>query len=335
MNMKADFYRLIVLAVFLTYGLCPAMAEESKKFKVLVVMSYEEAMPWVIDIKGGIDSALSKTCEIRYAYMNTRNDFEGGKEKARQIYALYQEFQPDGVIAADDDAQVLFVVPYLKDKVKTPVIFCGVNKEPETYGYPASNVSGILERIHFAESIAFLQQIVPSVKTIAYLMGDNPTSKGYYQQIEKEKEGYSAKSAAFKFVKTLDEAVAAANDLKTQCDAVFIENITGIKDKNDKPLTEQEAIPILAKACGKPTMGANISIIKFGLLCAVVKTGQEQGETSANMLLRAMKGTPVSQIPITRNHNGKRMINATALKELGIKPRPDILGGAELVRTEN
>jgi len=53
MNLKADFYRLIVLAVALTYGLCPAMAEESKKFKVLVVMSYEDDYPWVKEIREG------------------------------------------------------------------------------------------------------------------------------------------------------------------------------------------------------------------------------------------------------------------------------------------
>ncbi|MEZ4524814.1 MAG: ABC transporter substrate binding protein [Desulfobacterales bacterium] len=335
MNLKANFCGFMAVAFFLICGLHPAEAQENKKFKVLAVMSYDEVMPWVTDTKEGIDNVLSKSCEIRYVYMNTRNDFEGGKEKARQAYELYQEFQPDGVIAADDDAQAMFVVPYLRDKVKTPVIFCGVNKEPETYGYPAANVSGILERFHFAESIAFLQQLVPSVKTVSYIMGDNPTAKGSYAQIEKEKESYSAKSVAFRFVKTLDEGIAAANETKTQCDAVFIENIIGIKDKNGNPLTGQEAVPVLAKACGIPTMAANVFIVKYGLLCAVVKTGQEQGETSAKMLLKAMQGTPVSEIPITRNHQGKRMINVTVLKELGISIRPEIIGSAELVKTEN
>ena len=335
MNLKAIFCCLIAAAVFLTGGLSPAEAQESRKFKVLAVMSYEGTMPWVKDTKEGLDEVLSEHCEVKYIYLNTRNDFEGGKAKAEQAYQFYQDFQPDGVIAADDDAQVLFVVPYLKDKVKTPVMFCGVNKEPDVYGYPSSNVSGILERIHFAESIAFLQQIVPSVKTVAYLMGDNPTAKGYYEQIQKEMNAYSAKSADFKFVNTMDEAISTLAEIKTQCDALFIENMVGIRDKNNKSLTEQEVIPLLTKNCGKPTMGANIFIIKFGLLCAVVKTGQEQGETAGKMLLKAMEGTPVSQLPITRNHQGKRIINVTVMKELGIKPRPDVLGSAELVKTED
>jgi hypothetical protein len=39
MKMKASFYSLIVAAVFLSSGLSPAEAQESKKFKVLVVFS--------------------------------------------------------------------------------------------------------------------------------------------------------------------------------------------------------------------------------------------------------------------------------------------------------
>ncbi|HAO21668.1 MAG TPA: ABC transporter substrate-binding protein [Desulfobacteraceae bacterium] len=333
MNMKADFYRLIVLAVFLTYGLCPAMAEESKKFKVLVVMSYEEDFLWCKEIKQGIDNVLGKTCEIRYTYLNTRHSLEA-TAKVQEVYKLYQEFQPHGVIAADDNAQTMFIIPYLKDKVKIPVMFCGVNEEAEKYGFPASNVSGVLERPHFAESIAFVQQMVPTVKTVGYIWGNHATAKGFHQQVQKEKDDYSAKSVDFKFVNTMDEAIESVKDLKTKCDAIFVDILRGIKDKDGKPLDEDYIVPILAKTFGKPVLTANAYMMRFGALCAVVKTGNEQGETSANMLLKAMNGTPVSQIPITKNYQGKRMINVTALKALGITPKPAALKGAELVKTE-
>ncbi len=74
--------------------------------------------------------------------------------------------------------------------------------------------------------------------------------------------------------------------------------------------------------------------VKLGVLCAVLTTGQEQGETSANMLMKAMQGTPVSQIPITQNRHGKRVINVTVMKSLGIRLKPAVLGTVELVRTE-
>jgi hypothetical protein len=121
---------------------------ESGKKKVLVVMSYEEPSvnPWCKQIKQGIDSVLAKTFEITYFYMGTKKNLDGGPQKAEEAYALYRKLRPDGVITVDDNAQWMFVLPYLKDKVHTPVMFCGVNAEPEKYGYPASNVSGVLER---------------------------------------------------------------------------------------------------------------------------------------------------------------------------------------------
>lgn len=323
----------IVWMLLCISGASPAQAE-TPQFKVLVVMSYHDTMPWVVDIKAGTDAALSKNCDLRYFYMDTRNNFEGGKAKAEEAYELYKEFQPDGVIVADDNAQSMFVLPYLKDKVKTPVMFCGVNAAPEKYGYPAKNVSGILERIHFAESIAFMCQLVPSVKRIGYLMGENKTARGYYDQAQSELETYPAESAGFKFPKTLDEAVRMTKDFRGKCDALFIENMIGIKDKDGNTMNEEQVIPILSKAFGKPTMGANSFIVKYGLLCAVVKTGQEQGETASHMLMDAMKGKPVSEIPITKNQRGNPIINVTVMKDLGIKPNPRILHTAELVTKE-
>ena len=131
---------------------------EAASNKILVVMSYEEDNPWCMQIKEGIDSVLTGGSEVKYFYMNTKKNINGGVRKAEEAHEIYKQFQPDGVIAADDNAQSMFVLPYLKDKVKTPVMFCAVNAEPEEYGYPSSNVSGILERDFIKESIAFAKQ---------------------------------------------------------------------------------------------------------------------------------------------------------------------------------
>ena len=132
-----------MIAVLSAVG-CMSQPATAARYKVLVVMSYDETYPFEAEMREGIEAALADLCEMTYCYMNTKKHFEGGPQKAKEAYALYQELQPDGVIAADDDAQAMFVVPYLKDQVKTPVMFCGVNAQPEKYGYPASNVSGHL-----------------------------------------------------------------------------------------------------------------------------------------------------------------------------------------------
>lgn len=312
-----------------------SLAESGKK-KVLVVMSYEEPSvnPWCKEIKEGIDSVLASTCEITYFYMDTKKNLNGGPQKAKEAYALFKKLQPDGVIAADDNAQSMFVVPYLKDKTKTPVMFCGVNAEAEKYGYPASNVSGILERGHIRESVAFAKQLLPSIKTIAFIAKYSPSGKALLRQVENESGTCPLKVTTFKLVRTVKELVTVAEELKEQCDVIYMDSMEGIVDDKGNPLRNQEITRILAKIFSKPIIGANKYHVEQGALCAVIKTGQEQGRIAAEMLLKTMQGTPVSEIPITRNYRGKRFINVTVMERFDIKPKPIVLLGAKLVRTE-
>lgn len=325
----------ILTAVLLTIACLLPFRGEAAAYKVLVVMSYHEFMPWEMEIREGIEAELTENTTIRYVYMNTKNDFAGGAAKAKEALDVYREFQPDGIIAADDDAVSLFVVPYIKDRVKTPVMFCGINAEPEAYGFPASNVSGILERAHFRESIAFLHQLRPSVKRIVFLTNDNPTGKAYVEQIRREAGTYPSIIADIKEVKTLDEALAVTRDLKKRSDALFVIAMEGLPDASGRHLPEKDVFRKLSKSYGKPVIGMNEFNIRSGLLCAVVKSGQEQGANAAKMLLQAMQGTPVSRIPITSNKHGKRFLNVTVMKSLGIVPRPVFLVGTQQVDTES
>jgi len=84
----------------------------------------------------------------------------------------------------------------------------------------------------------------------------------------------------------------------------------------------------------KPTSGIAASAIRAGILSAVITNGREHGHRASEMLLKAMRGVPVSQIPMTCNSHGKRMINVSTLKELNITPDPLVLRGVELVKTK-
>lgn len=325
------FFILLFLFIFPVQG---TAEEPEKEYKVLAVMSYAKDHPWVAEVREGIDTALDNSCEVHYFYMDTKKSTDQGKEKGRQAYNLYQRLQPDGVIAMDDNAQAMFVVPFLRDKVKIPVMFGGVNETPEAYGYPATNVSGILDRFHIKESISFTQSLCPYVKSVAFVMRDCPTSMYVHKQVEKERDTYSAKYKGFYMPKTLEEARKITKKMKTEADMLFLGVFDGLLDAEGKPMSEKEVTQIVTEEFGKPTACSGKFNLKYGALCAVVKTGQEQGETAAEMLLEAMKGKPVSDIPVRVNHKGKRMINVDVMKKLGVQPKPEAVRGAALVRLE-
>jgi len=327
---KISYVLILLLAVYLSI----TAHSYASTYKVLAVMSYDHEYAWVQEIKQGIETVLDNNFNIKYFYMDTKKNLAGGSEKAKQVYELYKEFHPDGVIAADDNAQSMFVVPYLKNRVKTPVIFCGINEAPEEYGYPASNVTGILERLHIRSSIAFAQQLIPSIKTIAYMSKENPSARAVFKQFKSEINTYPAEFVDFKMVKTFDEALSFVNKLKNQADALFFATMEGIQDDKGRMFNDREVIPILSKAFGKPIISNNLYHVEYGTLCAVIKTGQEQGKTAAEMLIKALNGTPVSQIPITSNREGKRVINLGVMKALGINPPSETLKNTQLVGIE-
>lgn len=304
------------------------------EFKVLVVMSYERDYPWVVDIRKGIESLMADSCRIDYCYLNTKTDWNGGPRKAREAFDQFRQLNPDGVIVADDDAQVMFVLPYLKDRVKTPVIFCGVNADPATYGYPASNVTGVLESEPMQQSLLFLRQLVPTVTSFGLITKDSPTAKAVENQLDREKNTYSIKYVGAWTVKDLRQAEQSAAALSGKCDALLYITMEGLPDKQGQPLTDRQILPLLVKSYGKPVITNAMYRVRYGALCAVVKTGQEHGMMAAEMLFKAMRGTPVARLPMTRNRYGKRVINVDKLVELGIKPDPMVIRSATLVRTE-
>ncbi|GAK50594.1 ABC-type uncharacterized transport system periplasmic component-like protein [Candidatus Moduliflexus flocculans] len=307
---------------------------EAAQYKVLVVMSYEEDFPWCREVKTGIDATLGSQSEIRYFYMDTKKDPNGGEQKAQEAYAVYQEFQPDGVITVDDNAQSLFVVPYLKDKVKTPVMFAGVNAAPDKYGYPAQNVSGILEREQFKESLLLAQKLIPAAKTFGIVLPDDATGKAVLEQIDAEKDQYPLAFTEAKTATTYEELLTMVEAFTQTSDLLFYITFEGLKDQQGQALSDKAIFPAVAKKFGKPILTNAPFRVTLGALCAVIKTGDEQGATASEMLLKAMQGTPIAEIPITQNQFGRRIINVTALKALGITPPADVLRGAELVKTE-
>lgn len=320
-------FRLLLLALFLALP-CAA----SEKFKVLVVMSYEEDNPWVKEIREGIDSVLQAHCELSYFYMNTKANHAGGPARAEEAHALYQRLQPHGVLTVDDDAQSMFVLPFLKDKVKTPIMFSGVNAAPEKYGFPTANISGVLERAHVRESLSFAKQLLPSAQTACFMTNNVPAGLALRNQVEADKASYPSRGNSFYLVKSKAELAAIAKTLNTNCDLLFIDSLEGIVDDQGKSLNNIEVLKILSRLYKGAILGGNRYQVEQGAWAAVVKTGQEQGETSAEMLLKAMRGTPVSQIPMATNNKGQRIINVTALEAHAITPRPIVLRGATLVR---
>ncbi|MGH1431564.1 MAG: ABC transporter substrate-binding protein [Neptuniibacter sp.] len=311
-------------------GSVTAAAAESEK--VLVVMSYEQDNPWCQEIKQGIDSVLADKTDLTYFYMDTKVDPANGPVKAAEALEVYQKLQPQGVIAIDDNAQSMFVVPSLKDQVGTPVMFAGVNSAADKYGYPNSHISGILERAHVHESLAFAKQLMPNIQSACFMTNDVSSGRALNKQVDTEMVDYPVKVHTFFRVKNAAEIDAVKSEMNAGCDVLFVDSLEGIKSPAGEPMDNRTVLSYLKSQYSKPILGGNRYQVEQGAWAAVVKTGQEQGETSAEMLLKAMQGVTVADIPVVKNTKGERIVNVTALDSHDVPLKPLALRGATLVR---
>ncbi|MBD3308641.1 ABC transporter substrate-binding protein [candidate division KSB3 bacterium] len=301
--------------------------------KVLVVSAYHESFFRTLEINEGIEEVLGTECDLTYVYLDSLTDPAGVEAKAQEALRQYQAIQPDGVIAVGEDAQSAFVVPYLQEKVTTPVMFNNIFF-PEVYEYPSANVSGMQLRWPIEDAIVFIQQIIPAVERVGFLFADEPAGHAVIEQISREKETYPTSVLDPVVVKTAEEAVEQAARLNEQCDALYIGPVSMLPGTSGGAFSSEKVLfSAVKQAFGKATFTNLEFYVEAGLLCGVRDFGQEQGRGSAEMLQQAMSGTPVSELPIAQNQFGQRILNKTVLKELGIKPSRRILTGAEIVET--
>ncbi len=221
--------------------------------------------------------------------------------------------------------------PDLGFNLKTPVIFCGVNFEATKYGYPSSNITGVLEKTHFREGISFAQLIYPNINKIAVIYRDTPSSYNILNQFDQEKKSYSAEIVDIVKMDSITNTFKLIDYLQSKADALIVLNPTGILDERGRPMEGLDAATAIANRSKKPIVARNKWAIRAGMLCGVVKTGQEQGSLAARMVQDIFNGKSIKDIPVTQNRNGLRIINVTTARRLGITLPPEALLGTELV----
>ncbi len=332
------FYDLVFSVVLLTLGLvltaCTpstavstpvATASASSNYagkKILFIDSYHEGYAWSDGVIKGTKTVLDNTgVDLKLVHMDTKNnpspDF--AKAAGEQVKAEIDTFKPDVVIATDDNAQKYVIVPYFKD-TKLPVVFDGVNWDASIYGYPASNVTGMIEVELPGQLVDQLKSYAKGAK-LGYLTIDSETERKivdiYNQRF------FNGQMKPY-WVKTQDEFKQAFLQAQNEVDILFMGNNAG-SDRWDEAEMKQFILDN-----GKiPTGSINDWMAPYAMV-TLAKSSEEQGEWAAKAALRILDGTPVSSIPVSENKKGKLILNLTLAEKLGAVFAPSMLKNAEI-----
>ena len=317
---KAVAGLLAVLLVLSFSGVVMAKSYAGKK--VLFVDSYHQGYAWSDGITSGIKSVLeSKGVELKIIQMdtkrNTSEDFK--KEAAAKAKSVIESFHPDVVIAADDNASKYLIAPYYTGK-ELPFVFCGVNWDASGYGFPAKNITGMIEVTPIPELLEQLKTYAKGNR-IGFLGPDLLTAR---KEAENYKKSFNLNLVEY-YAKDFEDYKQGFVKLQEQVDILLLDSDGGLY--NDRTDELKAFIEANTKV---PTGSAYDFMAKYAMV-NFAKVAEEQGDWAATAALQILDGTSPSNIELARNKKGKLIVNTRIAKKLNVEVPFEVLESADEV----
>jgi len=289
---------------------------------VLWVDSYHSSYPWSAGIEDGIRSVLEPAgISLTVMRMDTKRvaDEDLREKRGREISEMILRWDPDVVIATDDNAQEYLVVPYLVD-TDIPVIFAGVNWDASGYGYPASNVTGMVE-VNPTEQLAELLRQFASGERLCIVSGDTVTDR---RNNDEYNERFFDGALNEHYVSTWNEFQQTWFGLQARCEILLIGNNAGIEG-----WTREEAEPWI-RAHTTVVTGSPQAWVSPYVLVSLANVAEEQGIWAARSALQVIEGADIASIPMAENGQGDLTINLAIADGLNLVLPPAVLRSATI-----
>lgn len=302
MIIEVTIFFIIIFAVIIYYNM--------NKPRLLILNSYDAGYSWTRDVNVGIKRILQdkKNLTVRWYYMDTKRYPSGAAKVKSGIAArhMIDQWQPDVILAVDDDAQE-FAAKYYVNHKKIKIVFAGINGEIEPYGYQgAANVTGILERkkLHALKEAllhAFRNKKISGNVRLLYI-GDNSKSVQSDEKFMRSFNWSPLKLADSKLADTFDEWKEAVKSSAGIADVIITENYRKLsRNKSSKELVPaREVIKWTEENASLPVIGTNGFFVEDGGMLAIATSPYEQGEVAASMALEILENKKdPALIPIT------------------------------------
>ncbi len=318
-----------IFLLLLSFAVQAVQAKEQSlntKRVIFIDSYYYPVYEWASGVVNGARSILeSAGVEMKVFSMDTKRNPDEAYIKAAALRAKaeIERYQPDLIIACDDNASKYLIEPYYKNHA-IPVVFCGVNWDASVYGYPFKNATGIVEISMIAELAKELRRYAKG-KVIGILAGnvisDRKSVKNYE---EKAKVKFNHKV----FVSDVKQWKQAYIKLQNEVDILIIENSMSITDWK-----HEDIYHFILHNTKIPTGSVQINMRPY-VLIGFLQVPEEQGRYAAKTALRILAGESPENIPLVTNHQVTASVNLDLAEKLGIVFELEFLRNAESFRWE-
>ncbi len=293
--------------------------------KCLFVSSYHKGYAWSDGVERGLRSVLEGKCELRQFDMDTKRNksTEYKVQSALKAKEIIESWQPDVVITADDNAAKYLIKAHYRHS-DIPFVFNGVNWTVDEYGFPYSNVTGMVE-------VAPIHDMLETAARIA-----SPGRRAFYvgaNTLTEEKNLRRVKNAASALGIQLDSQLAStssewidAYQTAQSYDFVILGSNSGINDW-DKALI----VGAVARYSRRLTVTSHGWMMPYAMF-GMTKVPEEHGEWSGQVALAILGGAKPADIPIISNRKWDLWSNEPLLRAAGVELPKSLRYKAKRVR---
>lgn len=289
----------------------PSHAQNSNKPNCLYVASYHVGYAWSDGVERGLRERLEDQCKITEFYMDTKRkkSTENKVAAGQAAYELIKQTKPDVVITSDDNAAKYLIVPHLVDS-DVPVVFSGINWTVDEYGFPASNVTGIVEiapiKPMLMEGVIASKLPIDHAVRVAYLGASTLSEIKNYNRV---------KSIAEKLEINVDRILAEDFSdwkegylLAQEYDMVVMGSNSGIAQ-----FDADAATAWVLENTEKLSMTNHEWMMPFSAI-GYTKVPEEHGEWAADSTIAILNGVRAVDIPLVTNRRWDTWINEPLLE---------------------
>lgn len=290
------------------------------KPRILVMHSFDPDAPSVKKMNEGIRRTLGKNRQpvsVRWHYlsMDRLPEEETRQDSAAEGRRAIEQFDPDVIIAVDDETQE-YVARHYAGHSRPAVIFTAIDRDPKEYGYVgAPNVTGIIETLPLdAVRDTLLQARQGKPARLAILGHPGPTGTGRLHQVESFNWA-PHRVVAVNMLRDFASWQIAIAGMENKADVILLLSDDGLQVSATNPtLVPRADITHWINDNAKPLpLGFSASYVEEGGGISILPSPVEMGELAADYALSWLKTRSVNQLPITRSSSYRVAIPAAAL----------------------
>ncbi len=270
--------------------------------------------PTVRDVRRGIVKALEDYG--LFNDVNVRLDVRDGLGDLSEVQRIARAFAADGV-----DMIIAVTTPCLQAAMiaapKTPIVFTSVaNPYLTRAGTSASshldNVTGIASTGPIRQTLAFIKEVLPSVRRVGTLWTPSELNSEYYVGL--------MRSAADELgLELVTVPVANPNEVLLASQVLLSQSLDAVYQVSDNTVNASfEALGQAASEAGLPLFGGFLLSTRLGACAAMGWDFFDMGYKTGSLAVRIKNGENPARIPFQSMSNVQLSINPASAARQGV-----------------